>query len=135
MQRLQKDLAQQAQINAIVLGRPARGNGLESISHLLKQSCTLEDLGLRLRTAASGKEFSLESSRILVDNATAEAAIQTAASTGLEVSPVYSYLANSIRAGEPESPLGDCCRRHPGGGAALGYRDQPLSASQIAVFG
>jgi ABC-type lipoprotein release transport system permease subunit len=80
------------------------GSGPESIAAVLKQACSLEDLGLRLRNLPDGNAFSLESSRIVLDDQTARTAMQAAAGAGMDYSPLYTYLANSIRANGREVP-------------------------------
>lgn len=104
LKRLQKDLAQKERINALLMARPETPASPESILRLLAQRCTLQDLGLGFRTVGSGNVFSLESDRIILGNSTEQAALQTAASMGLKASPVYTYLANAIRAGNREIP-------------------------------
>jgi putative ABC transport system permease protein len=101
---LQRTLAQTSQINAILLARRAPDSGLEFVADTLMQGCTLHDLGLRLRTLDSTNGFSLESSRILIDDQTVQAALQAASALGLDTSPVYTYLANSIRSKGREIP-------------------------------
>jgi ABC-type antimicrobial peptide transport system permease subunit len=127
LKRLQKDLAQPAQINAMLLARPINGKGIESISNLLKKNCTLQDFGLRFQTPASGKAFSLESDRIILDNQTAQTAIQTAASMGMKASPLYAYLANSIRAKGREIPYSVIAAADIGNGAlrSVQEKDRP----------
>jgi putative ABC transport system permease protein len=123
LKRLQKDLTQQAQINAVLLARPATRNGLESISNLLKKGCTLQDFAIRFQTLASEKGFSLESNSILLDTTTAQAAIQTAAAMGMKSSPVYTYLANSIRARGREIPYSVITAADIGKGALRSLRE------------
>ncbi|MFH1575308.1 MAG: FtsX-like permease family protein, partial [Acidobacteriota bacterium] len=65
---------------------------------------TLRDLGIRLRPVPSMRGFAVESTRIILDDSTAQAAFSAAADAGLEASGVYSYLANAIRAGRREIP-------------------------------
>ncbi|HTY62644.1 MAG TPA: ABC transporter permease [Acidobacteriota bacterium] len=130
MKRLQKDLSQQAQINAILLARPQKVQTLASVSDLLKDHCALQDLNLRFQAFASGKGFSLESAGIILDGQSAEAAIQTAASMGMEASPVYTYLANSIRANGREVPYSVITAADFGKGALRSVKEmQPSSAS------
>jgi putative ABC transport system permease protein len=132
LKRLQKDLAQQAQVSAVLLARPAVGNGLESISSLLKNSCTLQDLAIRIQTLTSGNGFSLESTSIILDTATAQTAMRTASALGMESSPVYTYLANSIRAGGREIPYSVITAADIGKGALRSLRETKGAPLSIA---
>ena len=55
----------------------------------------LDDLGLSLETRAEAGVLSLETSRIVLERASADAAEAAARAAGLESSPVLTYLANS----------------------------------------
>ncbi len=104
LRRLQKDLAQPARINTILLSHRNAGYQEEYGQSALKLYCTLQDFGLRLRRSESGRDFSLESGRILLDDFVYRSATQAAAETGLPYSPLYTYLATSIRANGREIP-------------------------------
>jgi len=112
LKRLQKDLGQPSRINAILFSAGKAGvapmstgiTASDSIRRDLKSHCKLEDLGLKLRDLPSGQGFSLESSRIIIDDELAHAALQSAITTGMKSSPLYAYLANSIRANGREIP-------------------------------
>jgi hypothetical protein len=104
LKRLQKEVEQSSRVNAILLGHPPLGAGTDHFLNALKKHLSLQDLGLQLRISPAGKAFSLESSRIILDDTIAQSAARSAAETGLKVSPVYSYLANSIRAKGREIP-------------------------------
>jgi putative ABC transport system permease protein len=105
LSRLQKDLKQSSRINMILLGRQSQGSSLESLQSTLQNHCSIEDYGLTLHPLRSGDHgFSLESSRILLDDSSAGAALRTAAELKLEASGIYTYLANSIRANHKEIP-------------------------------
>ena len=133
LKRLQKDLAQQAQINAVLLARPATGNGLESISRLLKKSCTLQDLAIRFQTLASGKGFSLESNSIILDDCNrAGSDSDSGLDMGMESSPVYTYLANSIRARGREIPYSVITAADIGKGALRSLREIKGASSSAA---
>ena len=111
LKRLQRDLVQPSHVNAILFSAGKTGvspaspgiSGSDSIRNDLRKHCKLEDLGLKLRSLPSGKGFSLESDRIILDDSLANAALQSAA-TGTQSSPIYTYLANSIRANGREIP-------------------------------
>ena len=97
MERLQKDLNQSSGANVILIaGKEAAGENF--VRDTLKENLTLKDLGLKLKDLVSGKGFLLESGRILLEEAVAKASIGVAREMGLQFSPVYTYMANSIRA-------------------------------------
>ncbi len=115
--RLQRDLGQPSRANTILLSHRPAGEGIRSVLDSLKKSGSLEDWGLKTRAIPSGNAFSLESSRILLDDSVARIALQTAAALDMEVSPVYTYLANSIRAGNKEIPYSAVTAADIGSGA------------------
>jgi putative ABC transport system permease protein len=104
LKRLQRDLNQPFRINTILLSRRDPSGGVASIRDDIKKRCVLSDWGLKLRNLPSGNGFSLESDRIILDDETAKAASEAAAETGLPFTPLYTYLANSIRASQREIP-------------------------------
>ncbi len=104
LQRLQRDLAKPSAVNAILLSAGGRDSSLEKIRNQLKEKLVLRDLGIRLRALPLQRGFSVESTRIILDDVTARAALGAAAEAGMEASGVYSYMANSIRAGGREIP-------------------------------
>ena len=104
LQRLQRDLAQPARANAILLGPRSQGGDLQKIRNLLKERFTLQDVGVKLRPLPSLTGFSVESSRILLDESIAQAAFGAASDAGMKASGVFTYLANSIRIGKRDIP-------------------------------
>ncbi len=91
---LQRELEQEAKINTILI---------DSRSTIdLRDKATLEDLGLKLRTV--GDSLSLESNSNLISDSVAAAANQSAQALSLRTLPIFSYLANSISAGDRSIP-------------------------------
>ncbi len=117
MQRLQKDLGQPSRVNAILLAGRSSNIRIDEVRASIKQHCTLGDLGLALKPLTAENGFSLECKRVILDDAVAAAASQAAASLGLRVSPVYTYLANSIRANGREIPYSAIAAADLGAGA------------------
>ncbi len=70
----------------------------------MKQKYRLEDLGLKLRLLDPPGCLSLESDSGMISDALAGVALDTARSQNLRAEPVLSYLANSIRIGDRETP-------------------------------
>ena len=104
LQRLQRDLAQPARANAILLASPTQAADLERVRELLQESFTLEDVGVRFRPLPSKTGIAVESAHVLLEEPVARAAFETAAAAGTKASGVFTYLANAIRAGGREIP-------------------------------
>ncbi len=106
LRRLQKELAQESKVNAILVSEKASraGGRAAEVETLLKGTVSLEDLGIRLRLLEQRRCLSVESESILIDDTLAEAARATAAALGMRASPILTYLANAIRAGRREIP-------------------------------
>ncbi|PYV18894.1 MAG: hypothetical protein DMG07_03010 [Acidobacteria bacterium] len=113
--RLQRDLEQPARANAVLVSSGDPGGKRESLRRLVRESVALEDLGVRLRRIDARGALSLESERIVVDDALARAAAEAAAETGLTATRLYTYLANSIRAGERSIPYSVVTAAEPAG--------------------
>jgi len=104
LQRLQRDLAQPGRANAMLLASGPKEWDLQEVRRQLKQRFTLDDIGVGLRLLPSESGISVESARILLDAEIARAASAAAADAGLPSSGVFTYLANSLRAGGHEIP-------------------------------
>jgi putative ABC transport system permease protein len=123
LSRLQKDLSQPSRINTILIGRRAQGGELQSLRAVLQKHGSLEDYGLTLRPLRAGTiGFSLESSRVLLDDSIAMAASRTASALKLEASGIYTYLANSIRAHNREIPYSAIAAADLGKGSLTSIR-------------
>jgi putative ABC transport system permease protein len=123
LSRLQKDLNQPSRVNIILIGRRTQGGDIQSLRSVLQKHCSLEDYGLTLRPLHSGAiGFSLESSRILLDNSIAAAASRTASALKLEASGIYAYLANSIRANNKSIPYSAIAAADLGKGSLASIR-------------
>ncbi|HEX8189780.1 MAG TPA: ABC transporter permease [Pyrinomonadaceae bacterium] len=108
---LQRSLDRAGRVNTILFG--ARGGGTqedaarartERLNGGLRASATLEDLGVKLRALDDARGLSLESESGLISEGLDAAAREAARRAGLKAEPVFSYLANSIRAGDREVP-------------------------------
>ncbi len=108
LKRLQRDLGQQGKVNTILLA--ARDSTAdyavkgEMAGRLLKETFTLEDLGLKLRILEKSRSLSLESASTMIHDALAEKARAAASRLGLKSSFILTYLANAIRLGERQVP-------------------------------
>jgi ABC-type lipoprotein release transport system permease subunit len=97
--RLQADLEIPGRVNALLVSSPP--NDLES---RLRQNATLDDIGLRVRSRESPRVVVLESAAGLLDDRQAAAATQAVSDARARASPMFTYLANSIRVGSREIP-------------------------------
>jgi ABC-type lipoprotein release transport system permease subunit len=104
--RLQKDLEQPGKANAILISENITGasGGTRALEDLLRETFALEDLGVRLRALDAERGISLESESAIVGDKLFASAQAAAKESGLSISPVLSYLANSIRSGEGDIP-------------------------------
>ena len=94
---LRRELDLAGKVNTILLSQP----GGQAI---LKRSFTLSDLGLKLRPLEARREISLESDAALIPDTLAARAQSAAAALGVRATPVFTYLVNTIRAGDREIP-------------------------------
>ncbi|HEX9759947.1 MAG TPA: ABC transporter permease [Candidatus Acidoferrales bacterium] len=121
LQRLQRDLDQPGMVNGVLVSEAEnnRASGAEAearrakLATLLRGAYQLEDIGLQVKGPLPPGTFpgrsrqpmlSVESDRVIVDDAVAQAALVTAKSLELPASSVFAYLANTIRIGEREIP-------------------------------
>jgi ABC-type lipoprotein release transport system permease subunit len=88
--RIQRDLAVQNQINTVLLA------GTAPVDRI-RQTLTLEDLGVRVAAPAQSSDVIVESASGIVNDALERAARNAASKLGLDPIPVFTYLANSIR--------------------------------------
>ena len=97
---LQKELEQQGRVNTILIS----GAKQQSISAVLENKATLDDLGLKLRVINDQHSISIESAGKIINEHVAITATQAAQSLSLRTVPVLSYLANSINDGDRSTP-------------------------------
>src|SRR5215813_3471477 len=104
---LQKQLEQQGRVNTILVSRfygTQSADQQPSITALLENKATLEDLGLKLRVINDQHTISIESAGKIINEHVAITATQAAQSLSLRTVPVLSYLANSINTGDRSTP-------------------------------
>ena len=109
---LQKELQQEQKINTVLLSQDSPVTQTQALLH---DKATLEDLGLKLRTLDNS--LSLESNSNLLSNAVFTKASKASAGLPVYAMPVFSYLANSIRAGDRSIPYS----------LVTGIADEPLN--------
>lgn len=104
MRQLQRDLRQTSRVNAILLAPRAGTVDLEEIRKMMRAEVTLDDIGAVLRPLFSADGFAVESTRVLLDDSIARAAIDSARANGMQASGIFTYLANSLRVRDREIP-------------------------------
>src|SRR5581483_5752698 len=105
LRRLQKEIEQEGKVNTILLsaGKPGAAK-VELTEKLLRDTFALEDLGIKVRALAGQHSLSLERETTLIDDSLEKIARRAATDAGLGSSSVFSYVVNTIRIGERETP-------------------------------
>jgi putative ABC transport system permease protein len=106
---LQRSLDRAGRVNTILFnardeGTEAARAQTEKLNDLLRASATLEDLGVKLRALDEARGLSFESESGLISEGLDAGAREAAQRAGMSAEPVFSYLANSIRARGREVP-------------------------------
>ena len=107
--RLQKDLEFAGKANTILLAdkSPAikpGSSGPPVITNILKDTFSLEDLGIKLRVLDKQRGIALENESAIISDQLYADAVDAARKNNLSALPILSYLANAIRLGEGEVP-------------------------------
>src|SRR6185295_19020604 len=100
LKRLQKDLEQPGKVNTILVSERGTGNSPAPrlLEAALRETFTLEDVGIKLRALEKQHCLSFESDKGLIGDDLADIAQVTANDLGMRPSSIFTYLANSIRA-------------------------------------
>jgi putative ABC transport system permease protein len=105
LERLQNDLEIPGRANALLAGQAvAGGQDRLPLGEAVRQAAQLEDVGLRLRTLDRPRALVLESEAGLLDDQQATAAAKALDEMPGAVTPIFTYLANTIRVGSREVP-------------------------------
>jgi putative ABC transport system permease protein len=111
LRRLQRDIEQAGKVNAILIqesGVSSQQSAVEgkvaALENILKERFALEDLGLKLRVIDEQRCITLESDSAILSDATVDVARVVAGNSAMTLTPVLSYLANTIRIGDREVP-------------------------------
>jgi hypothetical protein len=99
--RLQRDLGQEGRVNTVLVASP--GTSRDAVVEALRRSASSEDLSIRIRDGGPGTLI-VESEALMLSDPLADAVETTAAELGLETTPVFTYLANSMMVGERDLP-------------------------------
>jgi putative ABC transport system permease protein len=101
LSRLQRELSMRAAINTLLVSPSV---GTQQLRTAVASCWQPADAGLSVREVPEENTLSVESPGVLLNGATERAALAAAASIGAGASPVYTYLATSIRCGDREIP-------------------------------
>ncbi len=112
--RLQRDLGTPGGANTLLV---SGGHGPQEIRRVLRAGWTLADAGVVLRTVSAEGALSVESPGVLLSDALARAATDAAQRSGIPASPLYTYLATTIRCGTREIPYAVITAADLGSGA------------------
>lgn len=112
LRRLQKDIEQTGKVNAVLVADKsdagtqnlASAQRVTTLENILKERFALEDLGLKLRVIDDQHCIALESDSAVLSDATVDVARVVANNNAMTLTPVLSYLANTIRIGGREIP-------------------------------
>ncbi|HLL14459.1 MAG TPA: FtsX-like permease family protein, partial [Pyrinomonadaceae bacterium] len=112
LRRVQQDAEQEGRVNTILLSTKMPGETNETdtaaqraaLTRILRETFTLADLGVKVRALDAQHALSVETESAIVGDTFGQLAYFVADKLDLGASAFYSYLANSIRAGEREIP-------------------------------
>ena len=106
LKRLQEEMEiAGGRVNALLVARrPGVAQPTESLQRLVRASATLDDAGLTITEVPQSHALVIGSQAGLLDDRQASAATQALRRIGRSASPVFTYLANSMRIGDREVP-------------------------------
>jgi hypothetical protein len=104
--RLQSELEVGARVNALLVRRAAIVGDVPpgDLAAIVRDAATLEDVGITLTAGDDGRTIVVGSTAGLIEPGHVEAIEQAMGAGGIRGEPVFSYLANTIRAGDREIP-------------------------------
>lgn len=99
--RLQRELGVAGKANVMLV----RGQMQESqLEKRLRERISLDDMGVRIKVLDEQRQISLESTAMVLNDALEQGSMDAARDAGLSAFPVVSYLVNSMRVGDRETP-------------------------------
>jgi putative ABC transport system permease protein len=99
--RLQRDLGVERKANTVLIGE---GTSESDGSRGFRSGVTLEDLGVEVNVVAGGTAVILESASGVIGEELERAGREAASELGQTPTPVFTYLANTIRVGDRQVP-------------------------------
>ncbi len=100
LRRIQRDLAIGGTVNTVLLASAPEA----SVEAAARAALTLEDLGVKVSTAAEPPSVVVEGAMGILSEPLEAAARKAALARRLETLPVFTYLANTIRSGDRQIP-------------------------------
>jgi len=106
LSQLQDELNVGSRANAILVAEaPGAGDGaVAALEGLVRQEAALVDVGLDVRTLPDRGVVSAGAEAGLLDDARAAAVAEAAADLGVQGTPVFTYLANTLSVGDRDVP-------------------------------
>jgi putative ABC transport system permease protein len=106
LSQLQEELNVGSRANAILVAEaPGAGDGgVAALEALVRQEAALVDVGLDVRTLPDRGVVSVGAEAGLLDDARAAAVAEAAADLGVQGTPVFTYLANTLSVGDRDIP-------------------------------
>jgi putative ABC transport system permease protein len=141
LRRLQKDAEQEGRVNTILLSTKTTGDArstddaaqAQAVNRILRETFTLADLGIKVRTLDAPHALSLETESAVVSEALRVQAEGAAKEAGFGASAIFSYLANAISAGGREIPYSLVTAIDAESFAGLQREAGQLSASPVSA--
>jgi len=107
LSQLQEELEVGSRVNTILVSsRPSAGEGgaVPALEAFVRREAALEDLGLIVGTLDDRGLLSVGSDAGVLDDVRAAAATQAVEDASMQGTPVFTYLANTLRRGDLEIP-------------------------------
>jgi putative ABC transport system permease protein len=98
LRRIQRDLGVAGQVNTVIV------SGASRVDAAFRSALSLDDLGVRVATAENPRAVTIEHASGIVSEPLDAAARTAAGRLGLRASPIFTYLANTIRSGDRQVP-------------------------------
>jgi ABC-type lipoprotein release transport system permease subunit len=103
--RLQEEIEVGERVNTILVAAATEGTDAAApLEDLVRRSAMLDDLGLTLRTLDDRGVLALGSRAGFLTDSQAEAAMEAGTRAGMPGTPVFTYLANTLRLADREIP-------------------------------
>ncbi len=127
---LQRALGRSGRVNTLLVAARTDDSdvlpGPEPWDHSLARALSLEDLGLTLTLDAERGHLTVQSEALLIEPALEDAVRAAAGALGVRVSPVFTYLANSLELDRPP-PASGASTADDDSGAAPSAKSIPYS--------
>ncbi|HEX5110291.1 MAG TPA: FtsX-like permease family protein [Vicinamibacterales bacterium] len=104
LSRLQQEIETAGRVNTLLVSSAGRADaGDRTLEDLVRAHTTLDDFGLTIKRDEKRNRITLGSAGGLLDDRQAAAA-EAARGTGMRAQPLMTYLANTLRVGDRETP-------------------------------